>query len=157
MEGGGSERRRPSRSKQEACFWRASRRLASRRERLSDSEEKPPWKAAKANEGGSEEASRRLASSEKGKNRAVRRKSDRLPGGFHLQIGNGEPLGYESVFLLPFGSFQVTAVEKETPYYVRIAFHLWVGNIGQQGGLRTSSFRRSFFLLLSWPPVGLIG
>ena len=34
--------------------------------------------AAKANEGGSSEASRRLASEEKGKNRAVRRKSDRL-------------------------------------------------------------------------------
>ena len=50
----------------------------SRRERLSDSEEKPPQMAAKANEGGSEEASRRLASGEKGRNRAVRRKSDRL-------------------------------------------------------------------------------
>ena len=36
--------------------------------------------AAKTNEGGSEEASRRLASSEKGKNQAVRRKSDRLQG-----------------------------------------------------------------------------
>ena len=34
--------------------------------------------AAKTNEGGSEEASRKLSSSEKGKNRAVRRKSDRL-------------------------------------------------------------------------------
>ena len=66
MEGGGSERRRPSRSKQEACFWRGSRRLGSRRERLSDSEEKPPWRAAEANEGGSEETSRRLVSEEKG-------------------------------------------------------------------------------------------
>ena len=45
---------------------------------LSDSEEKPPWRAAKVNEGGSTETSRRLASVEKGKNRAVRRKSDRL-------------------------------------------------------------------------------
>ncbi len=44
----------------------------------SDSEEKPPRMAAKTNEGGSEETSRRLASGEKGKNRAVRRKSDRL-------------------------------------------------------------------------------
>ncbi len=44
----------------------------------SDSEEKPPRMAAKTNEGGSPEASRRLASGEKGKNRAVRRKSDRL-------------------------------------------------------------------------------
>ncbi len=44
----------------------------------SDSEEKPPRMAAKTNEGGSEEASRRLASGEKGKNRAVRRKSARL-------------------------------------------------------------------------------
>ena len=47
----------------------------------SDSEEKPPRMAAKTNEGGSEEAGRRLASGEKGKNRAVRRKSDRLLGG----------------------------------------------------------------------------
>ena len=29
---------------------------------LSDSEEKPPWRAAKANEGGPEEASRKVAS-----------------------------------------------------------------------------------------------
>ncbi len=34
--------------------------------------------AAKANEGGPEEASRKVASGGKGKNRAVRRKSDRL-------------------------------------------------------------------------------
>ena len=43
--------------------------MDSHTECLSDSEEKPPWMAAKTKEGGSEEASRRLASSEKGKTR----------------------------------------------------------------------------------------
>ena len=71
MEGGENERRRLGRSRQEACFWCASRRLASRRECLSDSEEKPPRMAAEANEGGPGRskqeacfwcASRRLAS-----------------------------------------------------------------------------------------------
>ena len=80
MEGGGSEHRWPL----EEASWRLASggvrvyKLAYRRECLSDSEEKPPRMAAKTNEGGSEEASRRLASSEKGKNRAVRCKSDRL-------------------------------------------------------------------------------
>ena len=40
--------------------------LAYRRERLSDSEEKPPWRAAEANEGDPEEACRRLASEGEG-------------------------------------------------------------------------------------------
>ena len=41
--------------------------LAYLRERLSDSEEKSPWRAAEANVGGSEEASRRRFYGEKGK------------------------------------------------------------------------------------------
>ena len=57
---------------------------------LSDSEKKPPLMAAKTNEGGSEKASRRSASSEKGKNRAVRRKFDRLQGGFFRRRIKGQ-------------------------------------------------------------------
>ena len=65
----------------------------------SDSEEKPPRMAAKTNEGGSPEASRRLASGEKGRNRAVRRKSDGLLGksGWDGQRGKGSPGSTTSV------------------------------------------------------------
>ena len=78
-DGGGSERRRPGRSMQEACFWYASLRTRIPKRALSNSEEKPPRMAAEANEGGPEEACRRLASGGgKGKNRSVRPKSDRL-------------------------------------------------------------------------------
>ena len=64
--------------------------------------------AAKANEGGPEEASRKVASGGKGKNRAVRRKSDRLigyVGAFHQCGEQGFTNGAE---IIAFDRFHVS-------------------------------------------------